>query len=221
MPTTYPIISADDHVDLQFLPADVFTSRVPTNLRDRVPHVVQTETGARWIYEGQDLFPHGMQKNGQGLPGAFKGALERSGSLREGELRPTTPKLRLEDMARDGIAAQVLYGPVAGMLALMAVNPDTLVACFRAYNDWLAEFCQAAPDRFLGAGIIPFHNPQAAAAEIYHLAELKLPQAMFMAASAAPGLYDEAWEPLWAAAEETGVIIGFHISAGTLRQVKR
>ena len=218
--TSYPIISADDHVDLQFLPADIFVSRVPASLRDQVPHVVQTEIGGRWMYEGKDIGPHGTQKGSHNHPGGLKGALERSGSLREGELRPTTPKLRLEDMARDGVAAQVLYGPVSGMVGLMSMKPEVLTECFRAYNEWLAEFCAAAPHQFLGAGILPYHDPQAAANEVYHLSELKLPQAMFMAASAQPGVYESAWEPLWTAAEETGVIIGFHISAGTLRSVR-
>lgn len=221
MTTSYPIISADDHIDLQYLPADIFVSRVPAKLRDRVPNVVQTENGGRWFYEGRDFFAHGMQRGTGNHPGGLKGALERSGSLRAGELRPTTPHLRLEDMARDGVAAQVLYGPVSGMVALVSMNPEVLVTCFRAYNEWLAEFCASAPTQLLGAGILPYHDPKAAAAEIYHLAELKLPQAMFMAASATPGLYLPDWEPLWAAAEETGVIIGFHISAGTLRSVNR
>lgn len=217
---SYPIISADDHVDLQFLPADVFTSRVPAQLKDQVPYVVETEIGERWFYQGRDIGAHGTQKGTHNHPGGLKGALERSGTLREGELRPTTSKLRLEDMARDGVAAQVLYGPVSGMAALMSMNPAVLAQCFRAYNEWLAEFCASAPTQLLGAGILPYHNPQEAAAEVYHLAELKLPQAMFMAASAEPGLYEPDWEPLWVAGEETGVIIGFHISTGTLRSVK-
>jgi predicted TIM-barrel fold metal-dependent hydrolase len=218
--TRYPIISADDHIDLQFLPADIFTARVPPDIRDRVPRVIQTDSGGRWMYEGRDIGPHGTQTGSNNQTSGFKNALERSGTLRTGELRPTTPKLRLQDMARDGVAAQVLYGPVSGMVALMSMETDILLACFRAYNEWLAEFCAAAPTQFLGAGLIPFHDPRAAAEEIYHLAELKLPQAMFMAASATPGVYEPAWEPLWTAAEETGVIIGFHISVGTLRSVR-
>jgi len=33
----YRMISADDHLDLQYLPADLWTSRLPTALRDRAP----------------------------------------------------------------------------------------------------------------------------------------------------------------------------------------
>src|ERR1700683_4262004 len=38
----YSCISADDHIDLRFLPKDIFTSRVPAALKDRVPRVVPT-----------------------------------------------------------------------------------------------------------------------------------------------------------------------------------
>ena len=38
----YKVISADDHLDIRFFPKDIFTSRVPAEMRDRVPHVVPT-----------------------------------------------------------------------------------------------------------------------------------------------------------------------------------
>ncbi len=186
--------------------------------RDRVPYVQTTERGAAWYYQGQMLAVHGPRWGTSSAMAGMKSGLERGGVLREGEFRPTTPALRLEDMARDGVTASVMYGPIN---PLNIDDPEARKACYRAYNEWLAEFCATAPNQLLGAGIIPYHDPEAAAREIYHLAELKLPQAMFMAASATPGLYESAWEPLWTAAEETGVIIGFHISAGTLRSVKR
>ena len=45
----YKVISGDSHIDLAWLPADLFTSRAPTNLKDRVPRVVERETAnAGW-----------------------------------------------------------------------------------------------------------------------------------------------------------------------------
>ena len=44
--------------------------------------------------------------------------------------------------------------------------------------------------------MIPANNPQAAAEEVYHLAELKLPEAMILAAQAEPGFWSPEWEPL-------------------------
>jgi len=41
----YRIISADDHIDLQWLPKDLWQKRVPASWRDRAPTVVDTPEG--------------------------------------------------------------------------------------------------------------------------------------------------------------------------------
>ena len=38
-------ISADDHIDLRWLPKDLWTERLPRDLRERGPRVVETEKG--------------------------------------------------------------------------------------------------------------------------------------------------------------------------------
>jgi len=86
--------------------------------------------------------------------------------------------------------------------------------CYRAYNDWLAEFCATAPDRLVGAGLIPVDEPKMAADEVRHLKQVGLRTGMFLAARAEPPLWDEAWEPLWQAGAETGIPIGFHLGGG-------
>ncbi|HEX2174117.1 MAG TPA: amidohydrolase family protein [Dehalococcoidia bacterium] len=207
----YPIVSADDHIDMQWLPADIFEKRVPASVRDRMPKVEKTERGAVWTADGRVVAPHGPRWGTSTMMAGMKSGLERGGVLREGEFRPTTPELRLEDMARDGVSASVLYGPIN---PLFFGDPEVRKAGVRAYNEWLAEFCSAAPDKFLGVGLLPYDNAQEAADEIYHLADLKIREGMFLAARVEAPVHDEYWEPLWKAAEETGTIIGFHLSGG-------
>ena len=43
------IISADGHIDLPCLPADLFTDYAPASLRERVPHVVEQDGERVWI----------------------------------------------------------------------------------------------------------------------------------------------------------------------------
>lgn len=114
-------------------------------------------------------------------------------------------------MDLDGVAATVMYGPVSG---IMAIDNDVRPACYQAYNEWLAEFCAASPNRLIGAGIIGYFSPEEAVAGIRQLAELGLPEAMFQAASVTTGLWHDSWEPLWAAAEEADIILGFHFGGG-------
>jgi hypothetical protein len=42
----YEMISADDHLDLQYLPTDLWTERLPQSLRDRAPHVADRDNAA-------------------------------------------------------------------------------------------------------------------------------------------------------------------------------
>ena len=50
---TNKVISADDHIDLRWLPKDLWTERLPSKLRERGPHVEITEKGEYWICGGE------------------------------------------------------------------------------------------------------------------------------------------------------------------------
>src|SRR5262245_61416691 len=45
----YKRISADCHLDLPWMPPDLFTSQAPRELKDRMPYVVDTPDGQRWV----------------------------------------------------------------------------------------------------------------------------------------------------------------------------
>ena len=54
------------------------------------------------------------------------------------------PHARMKEMETDGLSAEVLY-PTLG-LDLFAIDDAGLQeACFRAYNDWLIEYCKVSP----------------------------------------------------------------------------
>ena len=133
----YQLFSADDHIDLHFLPADLWTARVPASFRDRAPHVVETPDGQEWRV--QDHVFGRFAKSNQRMITEFG----KSGTLvhhEESRWRPTTPELRLEDMDRDGVEAQVLYGGL--ITGFQQKDPELNAICQRAYNDWTVEFCK-------------------------------------------------------------------------------
>ena len=49
---TGKVISGDCHVDIPWLPADLFTSNAPSHLKDRMPHVEDTKDGEQWFAGG-------------------------------------------------------------------------------------------------------------------------------------------------------------------------
>jgi predicted TIM-barrel fold metal-dependent hydrolase len=205
---SYQIISADDHIDLRWLPKDLFTERLPARLRERGPRVVQTEKGECWTWEGQTWSPHGYYTAAQGSGAMW--AIERGGVMREGELRPTTAELRLSDMDRDGVDASVMYGPTDPMAI---ADPELRRCCYEAYNDWLIDFCAKKPERLIGVAQLSMEDPKLAHDELERLSKRGgMRHFNVLASRATPPVYDEAWEPFWALAEEAGIPIGFHLA---------
>src|SRR5215831_19400135 len=51
----YKVISGDGHIDLRWLPHDLFVSHAPAQWKDQVPQVRDTPTGKHWFAEGRDL----------------------------------------------------------------------------------------------------------------------------------------------------------------------
>src|SRR5215216_4517968 len=43
------MISADDHIDLGYLPGDLWTERLPSQFRERGPHVEERDGRELWI----------------------------------------------------------------------------------------------------------------------------------------------------------------------------
>jgi uncharacterized protein len=201
-------ISADDHIDLRWLPKDLWTERLPPDLRERGPRVIETDKGECWSWEGQTFSPHGYYTAAQGSGAMW--AIERGGVMRPGELRPTTAALRLHDMDRDGADASIMYGPTDPM---PIADTELRRRCYEAYNDWLAEFCAAKPQRLIGVAQLSMEDPQASRAELARLAKRgDLRHVNILASRAMPPVYDEAWEPFWSLAEEVGIPIGFHLA---------
>jgi predicted TIM-barrel fold metal-dependent hydrolase len=205
----YEMISVDDHIDLQYLPRDVFTSRLPERLRDRGPRVVEQEDGTSiWECDGRRMgwWAGGRKSN---VKRSYQTALERAGLDEEGVLRPTEPELRLTDMKHDGIYATVMYGPA---VAIEVADPELRLWVYRAYNDWLQEFCSYDPKRLIGVAMLPAEDTAGATAELERLAERGGAQqvAMHIGRVASP-IYDAEWERFWDVIEESGIIASFHL----------
>jgi predicted TIM-barrel fold metal-dependent hydrolase len=201
----YQLVSGDDHMDMQYLPKDLWQARVPARFRDDAPRVVDTPEGPCWVFRGTSTPAWGPSRT-LGLVDA----LERSGALAGGQLRPSDPKLRLEDMDRDGQDAEVIYS----LQNFTSADPALNLACYHAFNDWFAEFNAYSPERLFGVAALPVADPAAAVEEVYRVAAKGIRAAEFSVWNAAAPVHDEVWEPLWAAAAETRVPISFHIGGG-------
>ncbi len=205
----HPLISCDDHLDLNTLPADLWTSRLPSSMRGRAPHVEERDGRAFWICEGENWGAWWGAGSGPKGPKPVFTALDRGGISDFSERRPGVPELRLEDMDRDGVHAQVIFGPVTSIKSGDTAFRD---ACYRVYNEWLEEYCAVAPDRFLGVPMLP-PTPESALEEMRRLADKgAFKQANLQIAVTDPPIRDPRWEPLLELMESTGTVLAFHVT---------
>jgi predicted TIM-barrel fold metal-dependent hydrolase len=136
------------------------------------------------------------------------------------------PGRRCAELTREGVAGEVLFpdfgipfAPFPPSIAARVRNwvssVDQVIAGFRAYNRWLLDFCAAAPERFAGQAVINFQDPEAAVADIRWAKEQGFVGIVFAMAPGDKDLYDPDYEPVWAAAEEAGLPINFHVAIST------
>ena len=145
----YRLISADGHVNE---PPDVWVDRVPAAMRDRAPKVVRFDEGDAWVIEGvKDPINFGMNACAGLPPDQMKGWC-RFDEIRRGGFDPVA---RIDEMDADKVDAEMLY-PTPRLSQAIIANPDVEyhLAMVRAYNDWLAEYCSYAPERFGGLAIV-------------------------------------------------------------------
>ncbi len=128
------------------------------------------------------------------------------------------PDCQLEAMDIEGIDAAVLF-PTRGLSVLTRpdLDPRFAAAIARAYNDWLAEFCQANPQRLLGAGMVSVYDIKDAVAETRRVVKDYGFRSIFMRSNIVNGhnWYDPYYEPLWDTLEELQLPVGFHEATGS------
>lgn len=211
------IISADSHMTE---PPDLWATRIDAEFRDRAPRVVTAEHGGKqglwFVCEG--LEPRAVA----GTFAAGKTPEELAEFQKAGweAARPGgwDPAERLKDMAIDGVEAEVLYTTL-GFRLFGLTDRRFQAAIFRAYNDWLAEFCRHDPRRFAGLALIPLIEVTAGIDELRRCARLGLKGAMIMASPPEPDDYgDPKYDPFWAAAQDLAMPLSLHTSTGHARE---
>lgn len=132
-------------------------------------------------------------------------------SLEEALPGGSDPKSRLVDMDLEGIDQAVLF-PSIGLYFSAIDDPQAASVLATAYNDWLADYCNADPTRLFGAAMVPMQDPKAAVAELERAAGTLGFTAAFVRPNPCLGrsLSDPAYERLWTAAQDLDITIGIH-----------
>jgi predicted TIM-barrel fold metal-dependent hydrolase len=124
------------------------------------------------------------------------------------------PKARVSEMREDGVSGEVLYPSFC--MDLYGLKDAALQeACFRVYNDWIAEYCAVAPDRLFGIANLSCYNIANAVKELERCKKAGLRGAMVwqIPPDEFP-FHGDHYDPLWAAAQALDMPISLHILTG-------
>lgn len=211
-----PIIDIDTHI---VEPPDLWTSRVPAKWRDQVPLV-------RWDADAQEEVWYIGDRRLHPVGNPAMAGWHQDPPLhppRFSDIDPTMwdPVRRAKLMDDYHIQAAVLYPNLAvfhakGIFASSA--QEVRLACVQAYNDYLLDFAGQAPGRFVPIAVLPFWDIDLSVAEIKRAIDKGHRGVAFTQDPTyfgLPKLTDRHWDRLWAAAQDTGYSVNFHVASGS------
>lgn len=206
-----PVIDTDTHV---VEPPDLWTSRVPRRLVDRVPRVDRNpKTGHHhWRIGDHWLMPVGFY----GAAGWRQFPPDCPAELEEVDPGTWKARERLERMGEFGIHAQILYPNLIGFEAplFMKLEPEVSLICTRAYNDFITEFASADPTRLIPITMLPFWDLEASVAEMERCRSLGHKGVLFAnryEMIGMPPFFHRHWDPILAAAQDLDLSLNFHV----------
>lgn len=205
------VVSSDSHV---MEPADLWTQRLDQRLKDQSPRVIKNEGRPGYSFVAPGVFP---------FPVASVFAIGKSGDELKEHLtkgyeaaRPSgwDPAERLKDQDIDGVAAEVLYTSL-GMPLFSLPDTELQRACFRVYNDWLAEFAAYNQKRLYPIALILLDDVADGVREMERCVRQghRGVQVCGVAPAERP-YYSAEYDPFWTAAQEMQIPVSLHLGTG-------
>jgi len=158
------VIDSDTHITE---PGDVWTARLPAKFQDDAPHIVRDDDGRdAWRFGTTERVVTIGHTAVAGWPEPFPAAPRNMDEVPAAAYDATA---RLRYMDEIGVWANALYPNIGGFGSESFLNlpdPELKLACVRAYNDWLLDWIEPAPERFIPIMAIPHWDLDAAITEI-------------------------------------------------------
>lgn len=209
------VIDVDTHITE---PPDTWSARMSSKWGEAIPRIARVGEFDVWMINGAPY-----SKPGNTAMAGFDGTLPDGPKTFEEMPRAAwDAHARIAYMDDNGIEAQVLYPNLGGFGAGAWVDHGDLqfaTEAVQAYNDFQVDFAAEAPGRLLPITSLPFWDVDATVAEIQRCVGLGHRGINFRNAPEKydqPHLWDVHWDPVWAAADECGVPVNFHIGGGRI-----
>ncbi|MCP1472359.1 putative TIM-barrel fold metal-dependent hydrolase [Sphingobium sp. OAS761] len=123
--------------------------------------------------------------------------------------------LRIKDMIRDGVDAEVVY-PTVGLMTSRLGDRDLEIASCVVYNDWVLDHFKSHRDIFVPAAILPMCSIEDAATELKRCVDAGFATAMIPGRlpGAVPSYNSEQWDVLWNVAADARIPLILHAGTG-------
>jgi predicted TIM-barrel fold metal-dependent hydrolase len=208
------LISADSHVNE---PPNLWVERIDKAFRNRAPRIEVREgdgkNQAYFILEGMPPI-HLAQGLGAGRKPEELPAFFGNFTYEDARAGGWDPAERVKDMDIDGVEADVIYTTL-GFRQFWLKDAAFQRACFRVYNDWLAEYCSYAPKRLFGLALISLYDIAEAAKELRRCAAQGLKGAMIWCSPPEDQPYSSpTYDSFWAEAQELNMPLSLHAVTG-------
>lgn len=227
------IISVDDHV---VEPPDLWTSRLPERFKERGPRIVR-ERGAidhttfQWTPTDDGQVADVWYYDGLRSPLNRLSAAVGLGDLGFGqttfdEIHPGCwqQRERLQAMDENHVDVSVCFPNTlprfCGQTFMEQPDKELSKLCVEAYNDWIIdEWCAGdAYGRLIPLAILPLWDVDLAVAEIRRCADKGCHAIAFSENPhplGLPSIHSGAWDPVFAACEETETVVCMHIGSSS------
>jgi predicted TIM-barrel fold metal-dependent hydrolase len=198
------VVSADGHI---LEPTDLFKTRLPRHLRERAVWEEDFEIEP-FVEGGARIF---RRLHTPGFEGwTISRYRQTGGRMPEGD-----PELIIEDLAFDGVDVGVMH-PNLSLFGLYSDDHELSMAHARVYNDYIVERFSPYFTRLAPTAPVPLTDIDDAVAEIERVAAAGF-RAVLLPAIAPQPYYSRDFDPVWAAAQATGLHVFIHTQTGGVK----
>lgn len=217
------IIDVDTHWSE---PHDLWTSRVASNMKNKVPRVVAKGDERFWVVGEDERVLHqasAISVIDKDLNKIYGGDFFSS-RIEDVHVAAFDMSQRIAFLDAFGIHTQICYPNVGGVgfSALSNEDIDIKRETVRAYNDAAFEFQAETNNRILPMTVMPFWDVKEALKEMERCQGLGSHGIVIggdVQNSGVPSLGQRYWDPLWEACEDQQIPINFHIGASEIASV--
>jgi len=199
---------------------EMFTSRAPADIRDRVPRVEVIDDVRMWVMDGHPMgqFSAGGVIARDGHKEPADNALHHWGieDIHQGAY---DPEVRLSVLDECGIDAQIIFPSTLGLGGQnFGLGTDEAFArlVIEMYNDAQAEIQERSANRLLPLPLMPAWSVEACVTEAKRVGAMGA-RGINMTSDpddlGAPDLASREWDPFWEVCTELELPVHFHIGA--------